>query len=385
MVFIKLKNRSIHLSKKYYTDNNNKYKIGLESIFIKGLNWINIKTDCKIQILNKFIDIKKGEYSITELNKLFKPVVLSYVNKKIEIESPCYYILDEKLKEYLGFQKITNDLSFPINNKSMYVPTSNEKYIYIEKECKITINKDNDKNSNKIDLRIIPIGIYSIDELESIVNVDKNDNFITITINEKNEINIDTNNYDYIVDSYLLAPMQLYTQGFFKNFNGIITSRSNDIKTKIKGNYSIEQLNSKLPPGIKLQNDKNCIILTSKTDFLMDENFKLSLGIENMYYLYKNIGEVLNNINNINNRLLDVHCNIIEKSLSFDNNIHTEEDLLYSFYYDYDNPYIKINPIKYIPVKSHFQTIEIDIIDQNGKKYVFDDGDFIVYLDLIQE
>ena len=58
---------------------------------------------------------------------------------------------------------------------------------------------------------------------------------------------------------------------------------------------------------------------------------------------------------------------------------------MYNFYYDDVNPYIKNNPIIYIPVKGNFQTIQIHIIDQNGKKYYFDDDDFIVYLDLIKE
>jgi len=86
MVFIKIKNGSIHLTEKYY--NNNNYKIGLDSIFLKGLNLINIETDCKIQILDQIIQIKKGEYSIAEL---INPIVLTYVNKKIEIISHCKF------------------------------------------------------------------------------------------------------------------------------------------------------------------------------------------------------------------------------------------------------------------------------------------------------
>lgn len=35
--------------------------------------------------------------------------------------------------------------------------------------------------------------------------------------------------------------------------------------------------------------------------------------------------------------------------------------------------------------KGNFQIIYIHFIDQNGKKYYFDDDDFIVYLDLIKE
>ncbi|KAL4123306.1 hypothetical protein QTP88_015504 [Uroleucon formosanum] len=68
--------------------------------------------------------------------------VLSYVNKKIEIESPCYYNLDEKLKKYLGFQNRTFDFSLDINTSTMYVPNSNEKYINIEKQCEFRLGRN---------------------------------------------------------------------------------------------------------------------------------------------------------------------------------------------------------------------------------------------------
>ncbi|KAL4083632.1 hypothetical protein QTP88_028948 [Uroleucon formosanum] len=348
--------------------------------------------------------------------------VLSYVNKKIEIESPCYYNLDEKLKKYLGFQNRTFDFSLDINTSTMYVPNSNEQYINIEKQCDFRLGRN-----GQIPLGTIFIGIYSINEIENVFNsfgaiyvanfpkikFEIINGFLNVTASIGlcfDEYLSNCLGFDYIGNFKKLIPINktwprgkeivlgveytepdiaytvigikkpnLYTNVFLKNFNGVI--RSNKVKTLIKGNYSIDQLNSKLPPGIKLQNDKNCITLTSKTDFYMDQNFKLSLGIENMYFLYKHNGDILNN-----KSLLDVHCNIIEKSFSSINDkCHIEEDLLYNFYYNDDNPYIKTNPIKYIPVNGGFQEIKIDIINQDGKKYDFDDDNFIVYLDLIKE
>jgi len=87
------------------------------------------------------------------------------------------------LKKINIFQNITIDFSLLIKKSTMYDPTSNEKYINIDKESKITLYK-NDVNSNNI--YKIHIGIYSIDELESILNVDNNDDFITVKINDKN-------------------------------------------------------------------------------------------------------------------------------------------------------------------------------------------------------
>ncbi|KAE9521637.1 hypothetical protein AGLY_017933 [Aphis glycines] len=151
-----------------------------------------------------------------------------------------------------------------------------------------------------------------------------------------------------------------------------------------QSNYSIDQLNSILPSSIKLQNDNNFIKLTSRNYFLIDENLKLSLGIDKDY-LYKHVGdsEILNN--NINKRLLEVHCNIIEKSVTSNNENIIEEELLFVDYYDPNKPFIKSNPIMYRKVNVRtIQIIKIHIIDQNGDIFNFEE-DFFVYLDLIEE
>ncbi|KAE9522631.1 hypothetical protein AGLY_016966 [Aphis glycines] len=179
--------------------------------------------------------------------------------------------------------------------------------------------------------------------------------------------------YDFISDSPSsktgTEEPKFYTQSFLKNING---------------NYSIDQLNSLLPSSIKIQNDNNFIKLTSRNYFLIDENLKLSLGIDKDY-LYKHVGdsEILDN--NINKRLLEVHCNIIEKSVTSNNENVIEEELLFVDYYDPNKPFIKSYPIMYRKVNVRtIQIIKIHIIDQNGNIVNFDE-DFIVYLDLIEE
>ncbi|KAE9543704.1 hypothetical protein AGLY_002100 [Aphis glycines] len=373
-------------------------------MYLKGLNLINIESDCKIEIEQRVIHIKKDEYTISNLNKLIEPIFLSYDNKKIQIESPCYFNLDENLKKYLGFPNTTFDFSI-LCNTLMYCPTSEEKYINIDKECEFTIDKE-DENSNSV--YKISIGIYSLDDLEEILNCNQNEhNNIRLGIN-KNFINI-TTDYNYTMDDYLKKCLgmplydfisdspssktgteepKFYTKSFLKNINGVIFTQTNEpdkiYKTEIKGNYSIDQLNSLLPSSIKLQNNNNFIKLTSRNYFLIDENLKLSLGIDKDY-LYKHVGdsEILNN--NINKRLLEVHCNIIEKSVTSNNENIIEEELLFVDYYDPNKPFIKSNPIMYRKVNVRtIQIIKIHIIDQNGNIVNFDE-DFIVYLDLIEE
>ncbi|KAE9523162.1 hypothetical protein AGLY_016447 [Aphis glycines] len=305
-------------------------------MYLKGINLINIESDCKIEIEQRVIHIKKDEYTISNLNKLIEPLFLSYDNKKIQIESPCYFNLDENLKKYLGFPNTTFDFSI-LCNTLMYCPTSEEKYINIDKECEFTIDKE-DENSNSV--YKIPIGIYSLDDLEKILNCNQNEhNNIKLGINKKNFINI-TTDYNYTMDDYLKnclgMPLydfisdspssktgteepKFYTQSFLKNINGVIFTQTNEpdkiYKTEIK----------------------------------------------------------------------EVHCNIIEKSVTSNNENVIEEELLFVDYYDPNKPFIKSYPIMYRKVNVRtIQIIKIHIIDQNGNIVNFDE-DFIVYLDLIEE
>ncbi|KAE9522933.1 hypothetical protein AGLY_016564 [Aphis glycines] len=147
MLIDSVKKGYIRLSHPEFNDNNT-FKIGLESMYLKGINLINIESDCKIEIEQRVIHIKKDEYTISNLNKLIEPLFLSYDNKKIQIESPCYFNLDENLKKYLGFPNTTFDFSI-LCNTLMYCPTSEEKYINIDKECEFTIDKE-DENSNSV-------------------------------------------------------------------------------------------------------------------------------------------------------------------------------------------------------------------------------------------
>ncbi|KAE9521662.1 hypothetical protein AGLY_017958 [Aphis glycines] len=183
----------------YNTNSQRKLNViytGLESMYLKGLNLINIESDCKIEIEQRVIHIKRDEYTISNLNKLIEPIFLSYDNKTIQIESPCYFNLDENLKKYLGFPNTTFDFSI-LCNTLMYCPPSEEKYINIDKECEFTIDKE-DENSNSV--YKIPIDIYSLDDLEKILNCNQNEhNNIKLGINKKNFINI-TTYYNYTMD-----------------------------------------------------------------------------------------------------------------------------------------------------------------------------------------
>ncbi|KAE9542451.1 hypothetical protein AGLY_003312, partial [Aphis glycines] len=257
----------------------------------------------------------------------------------------------ENLKKYLGFPNTTFDFSI-LCNTLMYCPTSEEKYINIDKECEFTINKE-DENSNSV--YKIPIGIYSLDDLEEILNCNQNEhNNIKLGINE-NFININTD-YSYTMDDYLKNCLGMPLYDFISD------SPSSKTGTEEPKFYTQSFFKK----------------------YKRYENLKLSLGIDKDY-LYKHVGdsEILNN--NINKRLLEVHCNIIEKSVTSNNENIIEEELLFVDYYDPNKPFIKSNPIMYRKVNVRtIQIIKIHIIDQNGDIVNFDD-DFIVYLDLIEE
>ncbi|KAE9543348.1 hypothetical protein AGLY_003259, partial [Aphis glycines] len=305
----------------------------------------------------KICDLEQGKkYEVT----CFENINTKF-SKKISV-----ILDDENLKKYLGFPNTTFDFSL-LCNTLMYCPTSEEKYINIDKECEFTIDKE-DENSNSV--YKIPIVIYSLDDLEKILNCNQNEhNNIKLGINKKNFINI-TTDYYYTMDDYLKNCLGMPLYDFISDSPSSKTG-TEEPKFYTQSNYSIDQLNSLLPSSIKLQNDNNFIKLTSRNYFLIVENLKLRDS------------EILDN--NINKRLLEVHCNIIEKSVTSNYENVIEEELLFVDYYDPNKPFIKSYPIMYRKVNLRtIQIIKIHIIDQNGDIVNFDE-DFIVYLDLIEE
>lgn len=398
MKIIKIINGSIHLEHYIYNENND-MSIGLYAIsFTNSNNLIKIENDCQITINNNVTNIKSGQYSKGELNNIINPLVISFVGKKVKIESPCCYNLDENLKKYLGFK----DLNFiRISSKSMiYYPLNGEHYINIEKDCEFTVKTE------KLVLTTykIPIGIYSIREIEDLLNCDKDTRNTKLTIVNK-FLKISTN-YEYEFDNYLLntlgiplfnfitdqitespfnrtvtgtIELQFYTQGFLKDINGTMETIYDHIILR-KRNYTIAQLNKLLPSGIKIQLINNYISIKSNDYYLLDENLRLSLGF-NDKCTYTHTGSDIILGHYFVNKFLEIHCDIIKKSISnhkTEKYLHRDDDVLCVIKCDNEGQYIP-NDVKYIPLNvMNFKNIKLFITDQNDNKVICDE--FIAYL-----
>lgn len=412
MVFIKVKKGCIQLNKPIHNDDGEHF-LGLYSIALKGNNFINIESDCCIKIKQKIIQIKTGRYSIEQLNKKIEPVIISFSSEtnKITIKSPCYYNLDEKLKKYLGFENSEFDFSIVSSKPIIYHPNSNENYINIEQDCRFKIGRD-----GEIPMDIIFKGIYTIQEIENLLNVydfpkirlELIDGFIKISAS----VGLCFDEYlskclgiDYIGDfiteahpinkiwpaSYEVAPdidyiiigtnkVMIYTQGFIKNIKGIISNENSEIE--LKGNYSIEHLNSLFNSIMKLENNDNYIKITTKDYFSFDQDLNLSLGGIDTIYTHYGENSSLNN----NNKILEVHCNIIEESITHDiDEVSHYDEVLFLFQYNSNKTLNQPFKIIYRPVsKNRFQEIKIYILDLKGNIVNFDE-EFIGVLDLIKK
>jgi len=371
--------------------------IGLYALSVANSNdLIKIEKDCEITINIGIINIISGLYTVEKLNKLIKPLVISIVDKKIKIESPLYYKLDENLKKYLGFNDIYY-FSMTSEKRIIYYPTSDEYYINIEYECEFKVEKESHK---------IPIGVYSINEIQNLLNLDKNVVNTKITINNK-YLMISTN-YEYVFDSHLtdclgipvfnnssnykieqpfkysktgtLIP-KFYTQGFLKNVNGdIITLKGSTLIEK--RNYTIDQLNKILPSSVKIEQTNNYITIKSSDYYLLDENLISSLGLGKKY-THKHYGSDIITGNYFEDKFTEVHCNIIEKSISNHKTkeyLHSNGDILCVIKCDKSGQYIA-NDIKFIPLNMNitdFNRIEVSLADQDGTKIIC--NDFITYL-----
>lgn len=414
MTFIKVKDGCIRLDRSIFNDKNT-YMLGIYSMILRGLNLVNIESDCEITIEQNVIHIKKGKYSIKQLNEQIAPVIITFdnidSNNIIEIKSPCYYNLDENLKKYLGFENTEFNFSKLNNKPIIYNSNENENYINIDKECQFRIGRNGKISTDKI-----PIGIYTISEIEEILNcydfpnikleliegflnisasiglcfdeylsnclgIDYIGNFITTGI-PINKIWPKSAALEQDIEYKVIGSEKpkFYTQGFLKYINGIIHTKNN--KIELKGNYSLEQLNSLLPSNIKIQNNDKFIKIITKDYYSFDENLKLSLGFVEGIYTHFGLNSTLNN----HNKILEVHCDIIEKSISHINHIiHHEEELLFLCKYDSNNTLIQPSKIIYRAVETNrIQIIKINILDHNSNIINFDE-EFIVVLDLIQK
>jgi len=420
MKLIKIINGSIHLEH-YMHNNEENMSIGLYALSLANPgNLIKIENDCQITINTNVIDIKSGFYTIEKINKLINPLVISYFDEKIKIESPCYYNLDEKLKKYLGIK----DIYFAMTgDKIIYYPIDGEYYIHIEKECEFRLGRN-----GQIPLGTISIGIYSIGEIENVFN-----SFGTIFVANFPKIKFEIINgflnvtasiglcfdeylsnclgFDYIGDfkkqmipinktwpkgkevengivytptdiSYKLIGTNkpiFYTQGFLKNINGVIETKNSKIIIG-KKNYTIDQLNKILPSNIKIQQTDKQITIISSIYCLLDENLISSLGL-GKNYIHKAIGSAIIFSNFFENNLIEVHCNITENSISNHKTKqyqHIDDDILGVIKCDKGGQYIT-NDVKYIPInRIKFKYIEVFITDQDGIKIICDN--FVAYL-----
>ena len=219
MVFIKVKKGYIRLSHPKFNDNNT-FKIGLESMYLKGLNLINIESDCKIEIEQRVIHIKKDEYTISNLNKLIEPIFLSYDNKKIQIESHCYFNLDENFKKYLE----------PLERNSERL------YRLTEDILDIARIESNNLNLNKEKFDINQIIKESIDELANKIRNEKKNEFKLICLDESSEYSRDK-------ELFVYADKNRIQQVISNMLNNAYQFTENGkIIVKIKKDYSNKQV-----------------------------------------------------------------------------------------------------------------------------------------------
>ncbi|KAE9522130.1 hypothetical protein AGLY_017474 [Aphis glycines] len=240
----------------------------------------------KHYISNENNDMSIGLYAISFTNS----------NNLIKIENECQITINN------------NNLNFiRTSTKSMiYYPLNDEHYINIEKDCEFTVKTE------KLVLTTykIPIGVYSIREIENLLNCDKNIRNTKLTIVGQ-FLKISTN-YEYDFDNHTTESpfnrtvtgtieLQFYTQSFLKDIN-----------------------------GIKIQLINNYISITSNDYYLLDENLRLSLGFDDKC-AYTHTGSDIILSHYFVNKFLEVHCDIIEKSISnhkTDQYLHRDDDVL---------------------------------------------------------
>ncbi|CAI6372177.1 unnamed protein product [Macrosiphum euphorbiae] len=115
---------------------------------------------------------------------------------------------------------------------------------------------------------------------------------------------------------------------------------------------------------MKFENNGNYIKITTKDYFSFDKDLNLSLGGIDTIYTHYGENSSLNN----NNKILEVHCNIIEESITHNiDEVSHYDEVVFVFQYNSNNALNKPLKMIYRPVsKNRFQKIEIYILDLKG-------------------
>jgi hypothetical protein len=124
------------------------------------------------------------------------------------------------------------------------------------------------------------------------------------------------------------------------------------------------------------------ILVKSDHYFKFDKKLCDSLGVE---YITEFIAKGFSPIA-VENEVLEIHCDIVEKSFpSINDTHHVKEELLFVFLFDSNNLFVKLEKILYVPISPKvIKTINISIFDQEENEFLqFNES--IFYLDLIDK
>lgn len=372
-------------------------KMAFHSILFNYENLVEITKTTFMSIRNEKHIIEKGLYQLQNLSPNQK-VVFSFNDKrKVEVFGNTHFYLDEGLCNDLGLNYVPSSYELEGNKPIVF---GVKYYFNIPENCNFETNLS---NGNKVFKSFEP-GKYSLGGILRELMVDSR-NEVKIKVNDSFHLEITAKQgfkinetLSKVLGFKVSEPSKCFEVSKAKSYYTIISDYVPSMirEPLIEGligqivihNYGVirfdgssftkTELIQYCKPLVDINFDESKILLRSQYFFEIDksicERFHLEPKTEFKMIPIKSLPIVSDK-----NKLYEIHCNIVRKSLTSSSNYHLEEEIVGIFTSNTSN-YITEKNLNFISLDSHLHNLVIKIQDIDSKSPI---GKFVIYFLLL--
>lgn len=370
--------------------------LGVYSLYINYDNMVYISQDGILSIRNKDYVIKKGYHNVADMSPIEELKFSFGKDRKIQVESSQYFHIGKSLCQDLGLDYKSTKYSLigkgPVALGVRY-------YINIDKDCSFIMGDANHRETYTISK-----GLFTLEQLS--VRLTKNIRYEThIDVDETFSLVI-SSRLGYKFDEHLSVLLGfnpnknehipftrdhsirfmksdkvpiLKTKPCFIGLSGRIIVPNEGVVNFYYDNLieDIEKAHETVGTYFpKISFPGNVASITGDKYFEMDGNLSQKFKVDQPTSFSQSGSQAL--FLDITNKMFEVHCDVIEKSITSSNLVHIEEEILFTFSISNKN-YVIPNEVLFLPIiqkKIHHITISIFSID----KEPFFIPEFTIYL-----
>uniref|UniRef100_A0A8D8WTZ1 Uncharacterized protein n=1 Tax=Cacopsylla melanoneura TaxID=428564 RepID=A0A8D8WTZ1_9HEMI len=370
--------------------------LGVYSLYINYDNMVYISQDDVLSIRNKDYVIKKGYHNVADISPIEELKFSLGKDRKIQVESSKYFHIGKSLCQDLGLEYKSTEYSLvgigPVALGVRY-------YIDIDKDCSFIMGDADHRETYTISK-----GLLSLNQLS--MRLTKNIRFETYVDVDETFSLVISSKLGYKFDDHLSALLgfdpkkkehipftkdhlvrlmtsdkvpKLKTKPCFIGLNGRLI-----IPTEGVDNFHYDPLKEDLETAHetigahfpKFSFSNNIVTITGDKYFELDGNLPEKFKV-NPPTSFSQSG-IQSLLLDITHKMFEVHCDVVEKSITSSNLIHIEEEILFTFSISNKN-YVIPHEVLFLPItQKKIHHIIISIFSVDGEPFFI--PEFTVYL-----